>query len=280
MQPLKTKTMKIICISIFTLIFMNANAQVGINTPNPLSTFEVHKSALSTVPDGIIPPRITADSLKLKDNLYGPAQNGAFVHITKPVSVTSQKTENITSAGYYIYDANYTNSDNSKGIWKKMFSDPNAFAAKGASGVSLLSLGVNILGSDFRTIQFNSAVTKEIGSEFIVGNQYVVPETGLYSISYSMRFGQGLTAQLLSNNTPGGVIVKTTENGTVSVLDYALFGGLNLLALVNVSLSQASINHIYNLKVGEKLNFGVITGGVNLSLLGDASADIAIYKIR
>lgn len=259
---------------------MNTNAQVGINTSNPLSTFEVHKSTSSTVAEGIIPPRITADSLKLKDNLYGVGQHGAFVQVTNPVGTTSLKTENITSSGYYIYDANYTHSNNSKGIWKKMFSDPNAFAAKGTSGISLLSLGIDLFGSDFRTIVFNSAMTKEIGPEFIVGNQYVVPETGLYSISYSIRFGQGLTAQLLSNNTPGGVIAKTSTSGTVSLLDYALFGGLNLLALVNVSLSQAGINHIYNLKVGEKLNFGVVTGGINLSLLGDASADIAVYKIR
>lgn len=264
---------------IFGLILIHIKSQIGVYTPNPKSTFEVHKSSSPTVAEGIIPPRISADSLKLKDNLYGLDQNGAFVHVVSPVTSTSLKTENINSSGYYIYDANYTHSNNSKGVWKKMFSDPSAFAAKGTSGISLLSLGINLFGSEFRTIVLSSVV-KEMGSEFVVGNQYIVPETGLYSISYTIRFGQGLTTQLLSNNTPAGVIAKTSTNNTVSLLDYALFGGVNLLTLVNVSLSQASINHIYNLKVGEKLNFGVITGGLNLSVLGDASADISLYKIR
>ncbi|MCD9855816.1 hypothetical protein LUD75_13915 [Epilithonimonas sp. JDS] len=266
---------------IFGLMSLDVNAQVGINTSTPRSTFEVRKSESSAVPDGIIPPRMTADSLRLKDNVYGPAQNGAFVHITNPVTTTSLKTENVTSSGYYIYDANYTHSDNSKGVWRKMFSDPSAFAAKGTSGITLLSLGIDLFGSEFRTIVLNSAITKEMGSEFITGNQYVVPETGLYSINYSIRFGQGLSAQLLSNNRPAGVIAKTSTSNTVSLLDYSLFGGLSLLGgTLSVSLSQASVNHIYNLKAGEKLNFGVITGGVNLNLLGDISADIAVYKIR
>lgn len=274
--------MKVMYFFIFCLVSPIAiSAQVGINTNNPQSTFEVHKSASSSVPDGIIPPRMTADSLKLKDNVYGLAQNGAFVHITNPVTATTLKTENVTSAGYYIYDANYTHTDNSKGIWKKMFSDPSAFAAKGTSGISLLSLGIDLFGSEFRTLVLNAAIVKEMGTEFIIGNQYVVPETGLYSINYSIRFGQGLSAQLLSNNRPAGVIAKTSIVNAVSLLDYSLFGGLSLLGgTLSVSLSQASINHIYNLKAGEKLNFGVITGGVNLNLLGDISADIAVYKIR
>ncbi|WDF45789.1 hypothetical protein PQ459_12875 [Chryseobacterium sp. KACC 21268] len=271
--------MKIICITFFALIFINTKAQVGINTSKPLSTFEVHKSALSHVAEGIIPPRITADSLKLKDNLYGKAQHGAFVQITNPVSSTSPKTENITSPGYYIYDADYTRPDLSKGVWKKMFSDPSAFAARGRSGVSLLSLGVNVLDSEFSTIRLSTMVT-EIGSEFIAGDQYIVSDTGLYAINYSLRFGQGLTAQLLSNNTPAAVIGKTNTDNVSTVLDYQLFGGLNLLALANVSVSQAAINHIYNLKKGDKLNFGVVSGGISLSLLGNVSADIAVYKIR
>lgn len=264
----------------FGLILINIKSQVGINTANPRATFEVHRSASASVPEGILPPKISADSLKLKDNLYGTAQNGVFVHVTNPLTEsTSPKTESVTSSGYYIYDADYTHPNSSKGVWRKMFSSPSAFAARGKSGMSLLSLGIDLLGSSYSTIVLSSMST-DMGAEFVTGNQYVVPETGLYAINYALRFGQGLTAQLLSNNTPGIVISKTTAQGATSVLDYSLFGGLNLLTLVNVSLSQASVNHIYNLKKGDKLNFGVISGGINLSVLGNISADIAVYKVR
>lgn len=267
-------------IFVFGLILINIKSQVGINTANPKATFEVHRSSSATVAEGILPPKISADSLKLKDNLYGASQDGLFVHVTNPLTASSSlKTESVTSSGYYIYDANYTHTDTTKGVWRKMFSDPSAFAARGKSGMSLLSLGVDILGSNFSTIVL-STMSTDMGSEFVAGNQYIVPESGLYSINYALRFGQGLTAQLLSNNTPGILIAKTTAEGTASVLDYSLFGGLNLLTLVNVSLSQASVNHIYNLKKGDKLNFGVISGGISLSLLGNVSADIAVYKIR
>ncbi len=119
------------------MLFINIKSQIGINTPKPLANLEVHKSTLPTIPDGIIPPRTTADSLKLKDQLYGTAQNGTFIQIVTPLaSSSSLKTQNMTSSGYYIYDAHYTHTDKrTKGIWKKMFSDPSAFAAKGTSGL-------------------------------------------------------------------------------------------------------------------------------------------------
>ncbi len=276
--------MKTIYFLIFGLIFINVKSQIGINTPKPLANLEVHKSTLLTIPDGIIPPRTTADSLKLKDQLYGPAQNGTFIHIIAPiVSSASQKTQNMTSSGYYIYDAHYTHTDKkTKGLWKKMFSDPSAFAAKGTSGLALVSSGTELLGSDFKILQFNAQLMKEMGQEFVKDNQYVVPETGLYAINYSLRFGDGLTKDIPASAKPGLVISRTPDVETsLSLLDYTfLANGTIPVIATKVSLTEGRINHIYNLKTGEKLNFGIVTGGMDVSILGDVSAEISIYKIR
>ncbi|MPS74435.1 MAG: hypothetical protein E2590_14970 [Chryseobacterium sp.] len=275
--------MKTIYFLIFGLLFINIKSQIGINTQKPLANLEVHKSSLITIPDGIIPPRTTADSLKMKDQLYGSPQNGAFIHIVAPLSSpASPKTQNMTSSGYYIYDAHYTHADKTKGLWKKMFSDPSAFAAKGVSGLSLVSSGTEFLGSDFKILQFNAQLVQEMGQEFVKDNQYIVPETGLYMINYSLRFGDGLTKDIPASAKPGLVISRTSYAGKVpTLLDHVLLanGTIPVIA-TKVSLTEGRIDHIYNLKAGEKLNFGIVTGGMDLSVLGDISTEISIYKIR
>lgn len=274
--------MKSIHTIILVLLTCNINAQIGINTANPLATLEVHKSSLSTVPEGIIPPRISADSLQMKDHLYGPAQNGALIYITKPVSKTSTRTQQVTSSGYYVYDAGYSNQDKSKGTWKKMFSDPNAFAANSSSQVSFASLNLNSSKLNFQAINFNSAIENEIGSEYIVDNQYVVPETGLYVINYYITFENSNSKKLIQR--PSVAIVKSNSNSANrTVLSSKMIDGIldNNSKNNQISLtSQAGINHIYNLKEGEKLNFGLMADQESLPSFGQISTQISIYKIR
>lgn len=271
--------MKKIYTLIFTLILVLAKAQVGINTPSPLANLEVHRSNLPNIPDGIIPPRISADSLQLKDHLYGPAQDGALIYITKPVTRTSSKTQHVLSSGYYVYDSGYSNKDNSKGTWKKMFSDPNAFAARSISGVSFSKS--TLASSDFQAIRFDSGFESEIGSEYIVDNQYVVPETGLYVVNYYVNIDNPNQKKIFKR--PGLAIVKTTANASSrAVIASRLFNGDDSAKeKIITSLSpQAVINHIYSLKKGEKLSFGLIADNEVLSALGHVSSEISIYKIR
>jgi len=272
--------MKNIHTIILVLLMGNINAQIGINTSNPLATLEVHKSRSSKIPEGIIPPRITADSLQMKDHLYGPAQNGAMIYITKPVSKTSSRTQQVTSSGYYVYDAGYSNQDKSRGTWKKMFSDPNAFAAKSISPVSFASIGLSSSKLNFQAIRFDSAIENEIGSEYIADNQYVVPETGLYVINYYITFDNSNDKTVTQR--PSVAIVKSNSNTTNrTVLSSKMFDGVLSETSNRMSLSpQAGINHIYNLKQGEKLNFGLMTENESLSSFGQISTEISIYKIR
>lgn len=275
-------------ILILLLLSFSVSAQVGINTDIPQATLHVQKRAELTFADGIIPPRISGDSLRLKEAAYGPAQNGAVVFVTSPTTVTGVKTAGVTTRGIFTYDANATNSGGGTGLWAKIAeSDPTAatgtYAAKFRGNVSLLSATLSLFSSNFNYLPLNSAsttVVTEIPSTQITNNQYVVPSAGLYNINFSFRMGQGLTAQLLSNNPPSIAIVRT-RSGVNTLLDSRVFGGISLLGgTLSLTLTQGQISHIYNLQAGDILRFGLVQGGLDLSLIADRSAELSVYKIR
>ena len=286
------------------------SAQVGINTETPKSTLDVQASTDPTVPDGIIPPRLTGNQLLAKEAAYNSAQNGAIVFVTEPRTITTGavKTLGVTTAGTYIYDANTLNSLSLPGIWTQMGSlTPSgtgdaAYALKASGNLGLLTLGLNLLGSSVNyfplTNTSNATSTAEIPSTQVVttGTQpgyYLVPSDGIYQINYSFRTGQGISAELLSGAKPGVIITKTVggvSTGTTTTLDYRMFGSVNILDLssvpllnlvvASVTLTQGQINHIYNLQAGDILRFGIVQGGLNLGLLTDKSAELSIYKIK
>ncbi len=81
-----------------------AHAQVGINTTTPSSSFDVSKSSVATVADGVLVTRISGDELKAKDATYSTNQHATLVYVTSIPTTTSPKTSNIKSAGFYYYD--------------------------------------------------------------------------------------------------------------------------------------------------------------------------------
>ena len=276
------------------------NAQVGINTDNPKSTLHVQKRTELTFADGIIPPRISGDSLRLKEGAYTAAQNGAIVYVTSPAATTGPKTSGVTSTGLFMYDAAASNGTGI-GLWNKIPANDigmssGTYAAKFAGNLSLVNISLGLFTSTFNYLPLSTTggtVTTEIASTQIVNNEYIVPSTGLYHIDYSFRTGQGISAQLLANNPPGIAIVKSVGTGGTAVntlLDYRGFGGVNLLDLsavallnlvvINITLTQGQISHIYRLNAGDRLRFGLVQGGLNLGAITDKSAELAIYKIR
>lgn len=287
---------------LFLLPFLacNLSAQVGINTTNPKATLDVTSKADLNQPDGIIVPRISGDLLSQKDAVYGPEQNGAIIFVTSPVTTQSIKTQGVLNTGFFVYDANYTHPDTSKGVWNKvkisdLSSTSSLYAARGAGDLEFLDLGINLLGSAVKTIPIRSTTTNDFTVEipsvqvtYDSGTQdgyYTVPADGIYHIDYSFRTGQGVTAEVLSNDRPGLIITKTDPGSTTPApLDYRLFGGVELLDLgalgvANVSLTQGQISHIYRLKEGDILRFGIVQGGLNLGTLTDTSAEISIFKM-
>ncbi|WP_267405282.1 MULTISPECIES: hypothetical protein [unclassified Chryseobacterium] len=94
-----------------------AYAQIGINTANPLASLDVvAKKTDGSTAEGILPPRLTGDQIKMGDDRYTSVQAGVIVFATAPVSTSSAKTANITTAGLYYFDGTE---------WQKMISgDP------------------------------------------------------------------------------------------------------------------------------------------------------------
>ncbi|WP_326983340.1 hypothetical protein VUJ46_01985 [Chryseobacterium sp. MYb264] len=92
-------------------------AQVGINTPNPQATLHVKESGVSTKVDGVIPPRLTGDELKAKDQVYTNNQLATLVYITSGVTSAAEgKTADIKSPGYYYFEP----SLDTNGKWVKV----------------------------------------------------------------------------------------------------------------------------------------------------------------
>lgn len=93
----------IICAPIFIASIFSA--QVGINNSLPQGTLDITKSSVSTLPDGLITPRLTGDELKAKDGTYGLLQNSTVVYVTTAAIISSMKTSNITTPGFYYYNS-------------------------------------------------------------------------------------------------------------------------------------------------------------------------------
>ena len=99
------KNLTSLCLIISSLSF----AQVGVNTDTPQATIDITSSPQDlTAIDGALIPRIKADDLKLKDNIYTENQHAALVFVTEVSDVKSPKTIKIENPGFYFYDANQT----------------------------------------------------------------------------------------------------------------------------------------------------------------------------
>lgn len=87
------------------LFCINTFSQIGINTENPKATFEISaKTTDGSRPEGIIIPKLTGDQIKASDAVYGIEQKGTLIYATEAVTITSPKTLNIYTEGYYFFD--------------------------------------------------------------------------------------------------------------------------------------------------------------------------------
>ena len=95
--------MRKIIYPLLLLFAITLQAQVGINTQNPETTFEVvGKPNDTTHYDGILPPRITGDQLSAK--FYSSTKKGAVVFVTSPPTISTGQVTNITETGLYYFD--------------------------------------------------------------------------------------------------------------------------------------------------------------------------------
>lgn len=236
---------------IFAFLAISAFSQVGIGTANPLAMLDVNGTMkIRNTP--VAPALPGYQILALNDNTGGDFQ------------VAQIDPQLIIDAAVNAFNTTNVNT--------------SVYAAKKIGGVSLLSLS---LFSTWKQVNFTSA-DRTVGATGLLSDtdySYTVPSTGVYAVGYYFRYGTGLQASLLSGGTPGIGIIKNTA-GTFSVLDTREFNGVNLAALINITLSESNITSLYRLQTGDKLYFGLINSGLlNLGILGSSNASFYIYKI-
>ena len=79
---------------------------VGIKTDSPQTTLDVRAEATdTTMPDGVLVPRLDVGQLNAKSAVYGADQNGALVFVTSNTQGgAGTKVENVKDPGFYYYD--------------------------------------------------------------------------------------------------------------------------------------------------------------------------------
>ena len=153
-------------------------AQVGINTTSPFTTFDVSKSSVATVPDGVLVTRITGDELKAKDALYLAYQNSTLVYVTAVSATTTPKTVNVKTPGFYYYD-------NTISQWVGAFKNDNfpKFFYMPSVLVNTATLGAKTL--DLYALYFNQFNTPPVKSTGSKGSIPTLPKTQLeYYVTY------------------------------------------------------------------------------------------------
>lgn len=244
---MKTK----ICSAILSLIAISAFSQVGIGTPNPKAMLDINGTIkIRSTP--VAPALPGYQILAVNDNTGGDFQ------------VAQVDPQLIIDAALNAFNTTNVNA--------------SAFSAKKLGGLSLLSL---TLFSTWKQVNFTNA-DKIVGATGLLSDtdySYTVPSGGVYAVGYYFRYGTGLQASVFTGGTPGIGIIKNT-GGTFSVLDTREFNGLNLAGVVNLTLSESSINSLYKLQTGDKLYFGLTNSGLlNGTILGTSNASFFIYRI-
>lgn len=177
-------------------------AQVGINTEDPKATIHIvgQPTDISSA-DGIITPRMTGVQARLKNSAYNIAQNGAIIYITAADTAPSGKTINITSPGYYYYDAGNF-------VWQAM-------KGEGASATVTASNGLTYNNSN---IKLGGSITEPTAITGInATNRLAFTASGVNAINFANN-----TLSIDANNLRVGIGInaptaKLDVNGTARI---------------------------------------------------------------
>lgn len=157
-----------------------------------------------------------------------------------------------------------------------------AFSAQNYSGFTVLGLEISI-GENWKIVPYTIANTKISSSYFnYTDNTFTIPSTGIYKIGYYFRVGDGLQATVLGSLKMG--IIKTS-GAVSSLLDSRSYPGINiglgsLLPVLQLSITESTIDNIYFLQAGDKISFAITDGGLlNLTLLGSSATSAYVYKV-
>lgn len=260
---------------VFTLSFMIiysllSHSQVGINTESPKATLDVNAGFKDgRTAEGIIPPRLTGEQIKLADSKFGEDQIGAMVYATSPVSTPSDKTKNITVSGYYFFDGT---------LWQILKSQP-AWLLTGNSDISStnniigsLNTGGHILfkaANKYAGLLMDDATNQKYNVAF--GPNALNLKSGNYlSTYYNTALGSNALASNEGNNNTavGTDAAKALVSGNYNtIVGRAAFNrataGSQNVGIGYLALSQSTTGS-YNTSVGAQSGENITTGSYNI----------------
>lgn len=222
--------------------------QVGINTTNPTATLDVN------------------GNLKIRTTpTVGSMENMQVILLNKDSYEVSQigfqAFMDIINNGGYPSEINTT-----------------VYAAKKKSNFSLINL--SLFSNGFKSIAF-SPFDKTVGDDALYSTtdgSYIVPSDGTYAIGFSFKYGNGLQASILTGGP--GLGIGLTRSGSTMMLDERLFSGVNLSVALSLTISEGTINSLYNLKKNDRVNFGLINSSViTADILSTSVASFYIFKV-
>ena len=236
--------------AVLCLIVNSVFSQIGINTPTPQATLDVN------------------GTMKLRNTPIAPALPGYQI---LAVNLNASGDFQVAQVSPQLIIDSAINTMNTTNV------NASVYAAKKATGINLLSLGIFPTG--FRVVNFLQA-ERTLGTASLYSdtdNSYTVPTNGVYAIGFSFRYGTGLQAAVLSNSP--GVGILRTRAGVATVIDSRTFSGANLIVL-SLTISEATVNSLYTLQAGDKISFG-LTGSslLDAGLLGSSTGSFYIYKV-
>ncbi|WP_106915845.1 tail fiber domain-containing protein [Chryseobacterium aurantiacum] len=181
---------------------LTTSGSFGINTQTPQATLDVTlRPATANLPEGIIAPRITGNALKAKNALYLAAQNGTLVYVTTADTAPTGKTVNVTSPGYYYYDA-------ATSIWIKLVTDVSAWKPGGNTESSEKTLGTNN-NYDLPFVTNNTEKAR-LTKEGLLGVGTNDPAHGIHLVSTSTTDQSRDNIAISSPRNPAFVNIQTT----------------------------------------------------------------------